>query len=71
MAIETIPLSRLERDLEKTLVDELLASNPRFQALVASQKPAPQTVPAWKGKASRADPAGAYTSRAMSKDSPT
>ena len=71
MAIKTIPLSRLETDLKKTLdecaesgetvvvempdqrllaiqsldpqeddslVDELLASNPKFQALVAKSK---------------------------------
>jgi hypothetical protein len=71
MAIKTIPLSRLERDLKKTLdecadsgetvvvempdqrllaiqaldpqeddslIDELLASNPKFQALVAKSK---------------------------------
>jgi hypothetical protein len=71
MAIKTIPLSRLETDLEKTLnecaesgqtvvvempnrrplaiqpldpneddslIDELLASNPKFQALVAKSK---------------------------------
>ena len=71
MAIKTIPLSRLETDLEKTLnecadsgqtvvvempdqrllaiqsldpgeddslVDELMASNPKFQALVAKSK---------------------------------
>jgi hypothetical protein len=75
MAIKTIPLSRLERDLEKTLdecaesgqtlvvelpdqrllaiqsldpneddslMDELLASNPRFQALVAKSKASPR-----------------------------
>jgi len=75
MAIKTIPLSRLERDLEKTLtecaqsgeivvvempdqrllaiqpldpqeddtlMDELLASNPRFQALVAKSKAGPR-----------------------------
>jgi hypothetical protein len=74
MAIKTIPLSRLETDLEKTLnecaesgqtlvvelsdqrllaiqsldpneddslMDELLASNPRFQALVAKSKATP------------------------------
>jgi len=75
MAIKTIPLSHLERDLEKTLdecaesgqtlvvelpdqrllaiqsldpnegdslMDELLASNPRFQALVAKSKASPR-----------------------------
>lgn len=57
MAIKTIPLSRLKRDLEKTLdecaesghpnevdslMDELLASNPRFQALVAKSKASPR-----------------------------
>jgi hypothetical protein len=75
MAIKTIPLSRLEMDLEKTLnecaesgetiivempdqrllaiqpldpqeddilMDELLASNPRFQALVAKSKVSPR-----------------------------
>jgi len=75
MAIKTIPLSRLETDLEKTLtecaesgetvvvempdqrllaiqplepqeddtlMDELLASNPRFQALVAKSKAGPR-----------------------------
>lgn len=75
MGIKTIPLSRLERDLEKTLdecaesgqtlvvelpdqrllaiqsldpneddslMDELLASNPRFQALVAKAKASPR-----------------------------
>ena len=75
MAIKTIPLSRLETDLEKTLdecadsgqtlvvelpdqrllaiqsldpneddslMDELLASNPRFQALVAESKASPR-----------------------------
>jgi hypothetical protein len=75
MAIKTIPLSRLETDLEKTLnecaqsgetlvvempdqrllaiqsldpheddslIDELLASNPKFQALVAKSKAAPR-----------------------------
>jgi hypothetical protein len=75
MAIKTIPLSRLETDLEKTLsecaesgqilvvelpdqrllaiqsldpdeddslMDELLASNPRFQALVAKSKASPR-----------------------------
>ena len=75
MAIKTIPLSRLERDLGKTLdecaesgqtwvvelpdqrllaiqsldpnedgslMDELLASNPRFQALVAKSKASPR-----------------------------
>ena len=75
MAIKTIPLSRLEMDLEKTLtecaqsgetvvvempdqrllaiqpldpqeddtlMDELLASNPRFQALVAKSKASPR-----------------------------
>jgi hypothetical protein len=74
MAIKTIPLSRLEMDLEKTLtecaesgetvvvempdqrllaiqpldpqeddtlLDELLASNPKFQALVAKSKASP------------------------------
>jgi len=75
MAIKTIPLSRLETDLEKTLdecadsgqtlvvelpdqrllaiqsldpneddslMDELLASNPRFQALVAKSRASPR-----------------------------
>jgi hypothetical protein len=75
MAIKTIPLSRLERELEKTLnecaesgetvvvempdqrllaiqsldpreddsvIDELLASNPEFQALVAKSKASPR-----------------------------
>ena len=75
MAIKTIPLSRLEMDLEKTLdecadsgetlvvelpdqrllaiqpldpneddslTDELLATNPRFQALVAKSKAGPR-----------------------------
>ena len=75
MAIKTIPLSRLESDLEKTLnecarsgqtlvvelpdqrllaiqsldpseddslMDELLASNPEFQALVAKSKASPR-----------------------------
>jgi hypothetical protein len=75
MAIKTIPLSRLETDLEKTLnecaesgqtlvvempdqrllaiqalepqeddtlMDELLASNPRFQELVARSKASPR-----------------------------
>ena len=75
MAIKTIPLSRLEADLEKTLnecaelgqtvvvempdqrllaiqsldpneddslMDELLASNPKFQALVAKSKASPR-----------------------------
>jgi hypothetical protein len=75
MAIKTIPLSRLETDLEKTLnecsdsgetvvvempdqrllaiqpldpqeddslVDELLASNPKFRALVAKSKDSPR-----------------------------
>ncbi len=75
MAIKTIPLSRLETDLQKTLnecaqsgetvvvempdqrllaiqsldpreddslVDELLASNPEFQALVAKSKASPR-----------------------------
>jgi hypothetical protein len=75
MAIKTIPLSRLETDLTKTLndcadsgepvvvempdqrlltiqlldpqqddglIDELLASNPRFQALVAKSKTSPR-----------------------------
>jgi hypothetical protein len=75
MAIKTIPLSRLETDLKKTLnecaesgetvvvempdqrllaiqslepqeddslIDELLASNPRFQALVAKSKASPR-----------------------------
>jgi hypothetical protein len=75
MAIKTIPLSRLERELEKTLnecaesgetvvvempnqrflaiqplepqeddalVDELLASNPKSQALVAKSKAGPR-----------------------------
>lgn len=75
MAIKTIPLSRLEMDLEKTLyecvetgqtlvvelpgqrlvaiqsldsneddslMDELLASNPRFQTLVAKSKAEPR-----------------------------
>ena len=75
MAIKTIPLSRLETDLEKTLnecaesgetvvvempdhrllaiqpldpqeddplMEELLASNPKFQALVAKSKASPR-----------------------------
>jgi hypothetical protein len=75
MAIKTIPLSRLETELEKTLnecaesgetvvvempdqrllaiqpldpqeedtlMDELLASNPKFQALVAKSKASPR-----------------------------
>jgi hypothetical protein len=75
MAIKTIPLSRLETDLEKTLnecaasgetvvvempdqrllaiqplepqeddtlTDELLASNPKFQALLANSKASPR-----------------------------
>ena len=75
MAIKTIPFSRLETDLKKTLdecaesgqtlvvelpdqrllaiqsldaseddslMDELLASNPRFQALVAKSKAGPR-----------------------------
>ena len=75
MAIKTIPLSRLETDLKKTLndcadsgetvvvempdqrllaiqplepqeddtlMDELLASNPKFQALVAKSKAGPR-----------------------------
>jgi hypothetical protein len=75
MAIKTIPLSRLETELEKTLnecmesgetllvempdqrllaiqtlepqeddtlTDELLASNPKFQALVAKSKASPR-----------------------------
>ena len=75
MAIKTIPLSRLETDLQKTLnecadsgdtivvempdqrlltiqsldpreddglLDELLASNPNFQALVAKSKASPR-----------------------------
>jgi hypothetical protein len=75
MAIKTIPLSRLEADLKKTLnecaesgdtvvvempdqrllaiqplepqeddtlMDELLASNPKFQALVAKSKAGPR-----------------------------
>jgi hypothetical protein len=75
MAIKTIPLSRLEMDLRKTLnecaesgetvvvempnqrllaiqpldpseedslVDELLASNPKFQALIAKSKAGPR-----------------------------
>ena len=75
MAIKTIPLSRLEMDLKKTLnecaetgetivvempdqrllaiqsldpneddslMDELLASNPKFQALVAKSKASPR-----------------------------
>lgn len=75
MAIKTIPLSRLETDLKKTLndcaesgetvvvempdqrllaiqsldpheddslIDELLASNPKFQALVAKSKAGPR-----------------------------
>jgi hypothetical protein len=75
MPIKTIPLSRLEAELEKTLnecaasgetvvvempdqrllaiqplelqeddslVDELLASNPKFQALVAKSKASPR-----------------------------
>jgi hypothetical protein len=76
MAIKTIPLSRLETDLQKTLnecvqsgetivvempdqrfiaiqsidpseddglADELLASNPKFQALVAKSKASPRS----------------------------
>ena len=75
MAIKTIPLSRLETDLKKTLtecadsgetvvvempdqrllaiqllepqedddlIDELLAANPKFQALVAKSKASPR-----------------------------
>jgi hypothetical protein len=75
MAIKTVPLSRLETDLEKTLnecaesgetvvvempdqrllaiqsleapeddslIDELLTSNPNFQALVAKSKASPR-----------------------------
>jgi hypothetical protein len=75
MAIKTIPLSRLETDLKRTLnecaesgetlvvempdqrllaiqpldprdddslIDELLASNPKFQALVAKSKASPR-----------------------------
>jgi hypothetical protein len=75
MAIKTIPLSRLEMDLKKTLdecaesgetvvvempdqrllaiqpldpqeddslIDELLASNPKFQALLAKSKASPR-----------------------------
>ncbi len=75
MAIKTIPLSRLETDLKKTLhecaesgetiviempdqrllaiqpldpheddslIDELLATNPKFQALVAKSKASPR-----------------------------
>jgi len=75
MAIKTIPLSRLEKDLKKTLnecaqsgetivvempdqrllaiqslepheddslIDELLASNPKFQALVTKSKASPR-----------------------------
>ena len=74
MAIKTIPLSRLETDLKKTLnecadsgetvvvempdhrlltiqsldlhedslIDELLESNPKFQALVAKSKASPR-----------------------------
>jgi len=75
MAIKTIPLSRLETDLKKTLnecadsgetvvvempdqrllaiqsldpqeddalIDEVLASNPKFQALVAKSKTSPR-----------------------------
>ena len=75
MAIKTIPLSRMEMDLEKTLtecaesgdtvvvempdqrllaihsldpreddslIEELLASNPKFQALVAKSKASPR-----------------------------
>lgn len=75
MAIKTIPLSRLETDLEKTLnecadsgetvvvempdqrllaihsldpgdddslIDELLASNPKFQALLVKSKASPR-----------------------------
>ena len=75
MAIKTIPLSRLETDLKKTLtecadsgdtvvvempdqrllaiqsldpqeddslIDELLTSNPKFQALVAKSKASPR-----------------------------
>jgi hypothetical protein len=75
MAIKTIPLSRLETDLQKTLnecalsgetivvempdqrllaiqsldpreddslIDDLLASNPKFQALVAKSKASPR-----------------------------
>lgn len=76
MAIKTIPLSRLQTELEKTLndcaesgetlvvempdqrlltiqslepqeddalIDELLASNPKFQALVAQSKTGPRS----------------------------
>lgn len=84
MAIKTIPLSRLEADLRKTLnecaesgetvvvempdqrlfaiqsldpqkddslTDELLATNPKFQALVAKSKASPRKpfVPGGKG----------------------
>jgi hypothetical protein len=75
MAIKTIPLSRLEKDLQKTLndcaesgetlvvempdqrllaiqaldpqeddslIDELLAANPKFQALLAKSKAGPR-----------------------------
>jgi len=75
MAIKTIPLSRLEKDLQKTLndcaesgetlvvempdqrllaiqpldpqeddslIDELLAANPKFQALIAKSKAGPR-----------------------------
>jgi hypothetical protein len=75
MAIKTIPLSRLEKDLQKTLndcaesgetlvvempnqrllaiqpldpqeddslIDELLAANPEFQALIAKSKAGPR-----------------------------
>ena len=57
MAIKTIPLSRLETELKQTLneciqppdpqeddtlMDELLASNPKFQALVKKSKASPR-----------------------------
>ena len=84
MAIKTIPLSRLEADLKKTLhecaesgqtvivempnqsllaiqaldpqeddvlMDELLASNPKFQALVAKSKASPRKPFSLGGKA--------------------
>ena len=85
MAIRTIPLSRLEADLKKTLnecaesgetvvvempdqrllaiqsldareddslIDELLASNSKFQALVAKSKASPRKPFAAEGRAS-------------------
>jgi hypothetical protein len=88
MAIKTIPLSRLETDLKKTLnecadsgetvvvelpdqrllaiqpldpheddslIDELLASNPKFQALVAKSKASPRKPFSLGDRASTAD----------------